>query len=382
MAWVIAWFVYGAVLSSPPAHAAPAGPQAVGISPLFIDVRLAPGESRTVPIRLTAGDDSDITAVFKHADFGFKRGSYVVRIIDDSAHDTVSFSTRGWFSTPRSSYEIPANQTIVVPLTIQVPRDVRPGTHLGAALFTAVPAATASGGTSQITAVPRTGPLVFIAIKGGARPKPEISSLNVNHFQTHGPVRPSVTLGNSGAVHYSITGKVTLTGRGRTRTVDVPRQFVMPGRPRTIATGTEAIPQLGSRSLPPGMYVVTATLHVSPDNIRLTDSQIVWIIPWWMRVIMLIALIAFAGATALIWGRLRQRSVVELHAPQPGSEDDDDDVLDEDDLSDGDRDDVLDEDLDDDGSSYFLELEDTGIFGPAPTSDDEDDDEHDPDSGK
>ena len=337
---------------------ADAGAQSVGVSPLFVDVTLKPGESRTIPIRLTAGDDSDVTVTFQHADFGFRSEAYDVQLIEDDAEDTVRFSTRGWFSTPRTSYEIQANQTMVVPLTIEVPRDARPGTHLGAALFTAVPATKATGRSSTVSALPRTGPLVFVGVTGGAAARPRIDDIGVSFLQAHGPIRPAVTLGNDGSIHYSVTGTISIRGRGITRTTSIPQRFVMPDEPRTL-TGEDGQPlSLGTHALPPGRYVVTARLTATPDNVRLTDSATVWIIPWWLRMVIVVLVVLVSGVIALAWKSVSDR---RLLATWGAADDDVESELD-------------DEDSDDDLDEFEIVVGDVDIASTAtPEEDDEDD---------
>lgn len=310
------------------------------MSPVIIDVRLKPGESAVQLIHITAGSGAPLHLRFEHADFGFDPSTYAVQLIEDSATDTVDFSTREWLSIPEKTVDVAPGRSVDVKLTIAAPDDARPGTHLGAALFRTIPDPNATG---QVITSARSGPLVFVAIDGGSRGKPALKRFDVPGYATHGPIRPEITLANTGSVHYKASGTMTLRGIGVSRRIKLPSKYVFPGLPRRLRPATGDSFTLGARSLPPGRYVVTVDMIAKPDNIRIRDSRVVWIIPWWALILAGLALACIAAGSALAWRRIQHRRLEQYLR----DEDFEDEDFDDEDFDDEDADDASEDEFDD-----------------------------------
>ena len=257
------------------------------VSPLIMQVQAEAGKSVTETITATASGSEAITIELVHADFGFGGADYQVQLIRDNAEETTAFSTRGWFSLPKERYRIAAGQSVDLPLEIDVPENTPGGTFLGAALLRVVPP-DATGGGSQVQAVPETGPLLFIAVEGGDPPEAAMKRFDVPRVVTGGPLRPKLVIENLGDEFFSFEGTVKLSGPGKDRTVEVDRQFVVPGEPRSIRTsaddkGTAGVPTLGSGRLEMGRYTVTTRLRIEPVGTSLVATRTVWVIPTWAR---------------------------------------------------------------------------------------------------
>jgi hypothetical protein len=297
--------------------AAPAPAPGLTVSPTLIDVKLAPGASEKFDVTLTAGDSS-VRVEFEHVDLGYTEDTYEQQFIPDSAEQTTSFTTRGWLRPAESSFTLRAGQTRVVPLTIRVPENATPGTHLGVALFRTVPPSNESDGP-RVAAAVRTGPIVTVAVIGGSKPKPKIHRFEVDSLVSSAPVPVELSMTNKGETHFFAEGTLTIEGRGRSATVGLPRRLIVPDIPRDM------LPQDASRirageDLPPGRYTVTVKMTSDPAALTVTQSETVWIVPMWLRVLLVIALLAAAGAAALAFRRYQERRWLRIAAEQDRNE--------------------------------------------------------------
>lgn len=288
------------------------------MSPLVLELQADAGERTTSTIVATASGDEPITVELVHADFGFGE-DYEVVLIDDDAEETTGFSTRGWFSLPQERYRIAAGRSRAIPLRIDVPRNTPGGTYLGAALLRIVPDADVPTG-GQVQAIAQSGPLVFVAVDGGAPPKPVVDRFSVPRVQRGGPVRPELVIANDGDEYFTIEGSVRLRGRGVDEEVEVRRQFVVPGEPREVRASAEdsrsdAGPlRLGDDPLPLGRYEVTTRLRIEPTGTTLVSTRSVWVVPTWAWIAATcVLLLAIAGIIAIV-RRRRAASDDELDA--------------------------------------------------------------------
>lgn len=274
---------------------APTPPRAVGIqvAPLIIDVSLKPGQAVVKEITLH-GIGGDVSASFQHADFSFRKGTYERIFTEDSSKKIGKFTTRGWFSTPKPKYSIAEGRAVVVPVTIHAPADADPGTHLGAAFFRTVASTKTSGATKIVTSA-RTGPLVFVHVTGGGGGKPKLDEFGASRLITKGPIKPTLSLDNTGSAHYSVKGTIKLSGRGISKTIKVPKKFIMPGLPRTMKNQNESAFKFPQKKLPIGIYSLKLNLKVMPGGKTITASQHIFVLPWWLRFVVIIPAIAAVG---------------------------------------------------------------------------------------
>lgn len=280
------------------------------ISPVRIETTAVAGERVTETITATASGDEAIVVELVHMDFGFSDDTYDVVLIDDEAHETTAFSTRGWFSLHKPRYRIPAGESRDLQLRIDVPPNQPGGTHLGAAIIRVVQPEQ-DDTDSRVRAVQQAGPLVFIAVHGGKPPKPRIDSFDAPGLTKGGPIRPELVVANDGDEFFTIEGEITLRGRGVDDELSVRNQMVVPDHPRNvhgIAEDSDEAPlKLGSSSLAIGRYEVSTELRIEPTGTKLSTTRTVWIIPTWARVLALLSVAALVGAIAFGIRRRRAR---------------------------------------------------------------------------
>ncbi len=269
----------------------------ISFAPTIIDITVRPGVTLVKPILLTARGDKPITVEYSHSDFGFTK-SYTVRLIRDTERETVPFSTRGWFSVPRTRIVLPPGKQTTIPLTIRVPSTISPETHLGAALFRTVPDAASPSSSGFLTST-ETGPLVLIRVRGGQRPRPKLERIEIPRYRSRGPIPVSFYVNNSGRTHLRFKGRVRMTGRGPNEGTGIRSQVVLPNAPRQVHAS------VGRNNMPLGVYRVEVEIISTPGQIRVREHHWVIVAPAWLRA--LLALfgigaigIGVAGATVLV----------------------------------------------------------------------------------
>jgi hypothetical protein len=295
-----AWGVTVLVAGAAPATAA----QRLSVSPAIIERELRPGQVITEQVTVRSDGSDGVRVRFEHADMGFDE-QYQPQFIEDERELTVPFSTRGWFSVPQAEYSIAAGKEVRVPLRIEVPRNATPGTHLGAAFFRTVADASTAGGGAAVVASARTGPIVIIALQGGSDPEPDLQRFRAPELAGHGLVRPTVELANTGEQHFFARGKVTMAGRGRSWTQQLPRKLVVPGQPRRLVGEDDAPIQVGAKGAPMGRYQLSVEVLTEPGNVRVRQQRVVWVIPVWARItggaLVLAVLVGIALLVAKAW---------------------------------------------------------------------------------
>jgi hypothetical protein len=282
-------------------QAAPAGAASLTISPVILPLKAKAGQTIVQPVTVTARG-GPLVVEFQHADFGFTRDSYAVRIIEDAAKRTTPFSTRGWFSAPPGPYRLKAGQSRDIPVRIKVPKGTPAGEYLGVAFFRTVPKD--EGGGTRILTSARSGPLVFLTVGGKTKPGAELGSIDAPRVQRHGPVAATVTVHNEGHSHVTFTGTISMRGRGHHWSRTIPERYSVPGIDRRLRA------RLGSKHMAPGRYVTEVKLRVSPGGRTLRTSTTTWIVPLWLWVTLGALAAIFAALVALGIRWLRERMLL------------------------------------------------------------------------
>ena len=299
----------------------------LGISPLKVQMSGAAGSTQTTTISLSAEGDEDLSIRFAHLDFGLS-DNYSVVLISDAAKETTSFSTRRWFSVPRTTFRIPAGTTVNVPLKVRIPPNTPGGTYLGIASFVSSAASSSAG---QIRTSVAAGTELFIAVDGGSPPKPRISKLDVPRVVSDGPIRPRLTVTNDGDEYFALEGTARIDGAKRGGS-SIGEQYVLPHQPRVIQTSStkdtvadrrRAALVVGTSSLGIGRHELVVRLRISPTNATVVARRTFWVVPAWAWALGSLLVLALVGGivTGTLWlVRRRRRNQVQaatVTAPEP-----------------------------------------------------------------
>lgn len=294
-------------LTARPAHAY--ADERLSVSPAILERTVRPGEQITEQLTVRSDGSDPIQVEFQHADVGFNE-AYEPQFLEDDVAQTVPFSTRGWFSVPQRRFTIGSRSSITVPLRITVPENATPGTHLGAAFFRTIPAEGTADKTG-VMASARTGPIVILALAGGADPKPVLRRFGPSGLQTDGRLRPLIEVGNHGEQHFSVEGTVTLRGRGKRWREPTPRRLVLPNRPRAVRDEQGEPILLGSRNAPMGRYTLEVELLTDPGSVRLRQRRVIWVVPVWARLGGAVVALSLVVGAMFVIRRFRTREVDE-----------------------------------------------------------------------
>lgn len=315
----------------------PAG-TSLSVTPI-LTLEASAGDRIEQDLPVCVGGPIDGVVQLEHVDFGFKGADYERVMIPDDAKETTAFSTRNWFSTPRDRYRIRKNTPSTIPLTITVPDNTPGGTYLGIELMSLLPADAPTGTGAQ--AVVQTGPVIFITVAGGDPPKARIKRFEVPGLVSGGPITPKIQVEDVGDGWFAMLGEITRRGRGRDSTIEIGRQYVVPGIPRTLVRRKPgADPEhdeisLGPKHLSIGKHTVELRLRLEPTNTTLVARRTVWVIPTWLRIAGVVAALAVIGLLALLvagiarWWRYRRYLGEELAAGRRDDREDADDRSDD-----------------------------------------------------
>lgn len=300
----------GVALSASTAHAddtvgigiAPADAHGKSDGRTRFSYKADPGQSITDHVRVTnAGNASLKVTVFAADAYNADNGDFALRDTKEKPTDAASWVR--FDGKQRLTMTLRKGQSRLIPFTVTVPADARPGDHPAGVLA----AATTTG---QLTVERRIANRMYVRVSGDLQPVLTISSISGAYGSglnpADGSVTVSATVTNSGNV--ALEGVVTLSGStwfgtGTGQTVRSDLAEILPGNTTTVSYQLTGVPQVG--------YVVTTMLLQSgisgdaPDPGPLpviTRDVFVLALPW-----LVLALVALGLGGWFILRRRRRR---------------------------------------------------------------------------
>jgi hypothetical protein len=252
----------------------------VGISlfPIKFDVTVAPGQtySDTVtvinPNNFPIGIQPEVENIA-----GGNQGSI------DLTDTDIPHGLSAWININQAEFTLAPQQQLQVPFSITVPADGEPGGHYGAILFRGLPASSTG---SSVGISGRVGTVILLNVPGASYATGNIASFaGPATYVSHGPLRFSFTVNNTGNTHFTPTGQITLSGPLFGNSVlPFNSGIVFPGFDRTFTASW------------PGRYAfgpITATLSLTmPGNTSTVTQTITFFaFPWQETLIVLVILI-------------------------------------------------------------------------------------------
>jgi hypothetical protein len=220
----------------------------------------------------------------------------------------------GTWITVRDRVTVAAKGTAVVPFTITVPRDARPGDHPAGIAATV----TATGGTVAVES--RVGFRVMMRVSGTITASLAVGDLTATYRRSWNPfsagsVRIRYTATNDGSVGVTGSGRVTtaeLFGAARHRARAEVAQ-TLPGGTREVDARVDGVWALGP--LKTTVELTPAVLAGDPSGaeVRPVSATVtVWTLPW--PQLLLLALLVALGLLARTVARRRRRRLAEMLA--------------------------------------------------------------------
>lgn len=300
----------GAVASTAPAQAdgtvgiaiAPADAHGKPDGRTRFSYKADPGQTVTDHVKVSnAGSTPLKITVFAADAYNDDKGDYALRDTKEKAKDAASWVT--FDGKPRLTVTLAKGQSRVVPFTVTIPKNARPGDHPAGVLASAT-------STGQVTVERRVANRMYVRVSGDLQPVLTISSISGSYHSglnpADGSVTVSATVTNNGNV--ALEGVVTLSGStwfgigtGQTVRSDLPE--ILPGNTTTVSYQLKGVPQVG--------YAVTTMLLQSgisgdaPDPGPLpviTRDVFVLALPW---LVLAVLTLGVGGWFFLRWRRRR-----------------------------------------------------------------------------
>jgi hypothetical protein len=212
-----------------------------------------------------------------------------------------------WVSFPTTIVTLAAKSSQILPFTLKVPNDAKPGDHVGGIMLSLTTQATdAKGG--QIEVESRVGTRLQVRVPGALKAQLTVSHVSVSYHGSSNPfgsgsVTVSYTVANTGNVRLSGTQKVHVSGLfgGSQPSLPIPDvKELLPGdQERVTATVKSVLPAFTSTA---HISVVPTPVvgDIDPVLAAVDESSSVATIPW--ATILLILVLGGLGA-AWVWRR-------------------------------------------------------------------------------
>jgi len=224
-----------------------------------------------------------------------------------------------WVSFPTTVVTLQAKSSQILPFTLKVPNDAKPGDHVGGIMLSlTTQAADAKGG--QIEVESRVGTRLQVRVPGALKAQLTVSHVSVTYHGSSipfgsGSVTVSYTVANTGNVRLSGTQKVhvsSLFGGSQPSLPIADVKELLPGeQERVTATVKSVLPSFSSTA---HISVVPTPVvgDIDPVLAAVDESSSVATIPW--STILLVLLLGGIGGVWVWRRRVRARRVAAAKA--------------------------------------------------------------------
>jgi len=295
------------------------GSISLSVSPTLFDMTASPTQDWSSNVRVINANEvplqiyTDVVNFKPSGEAG--RGSMAPVLSDESNGSTLA----EWITIQNTEQLIPAEQTVSIPFTIDVPDDAAPGGHY-AAILIGTRSFDSTQGTSQVETAQVVTALVFLRVAGDVQETGQIRDFTTSRLISEAPAMDfSIRFENTGNVHLQPQGNITITNMwGKERGVlpiNQNSQFgnVLPDSIRKYTfswTGDWSFADIGR-------YKAVTTLAYGDQTKKFADSTTTfWVIPW--RALLLVFGIVGGLGWFVIWGiKLYIRRMLQLAGVTP-----------------------------------------------------------------
>lgn len=279
---------------APPRAAAgtPAAPnEAFTFTPPIVFAQGEPGELVRASVRVQ--NQTRVDARFEATVFDADHGSDGDRVIDFLPVGDARRGAGGWVEPRPARLPIEAGEEATVELRVRIPEDAGAGGHYAGLAFVATP--TRPQGMFELDA--RSEVPVFVTVAGEAQRDLRVRVRPEERWRWRGGRATwHVELHNAGDVHEVIEAAALRVDGvlGGSRSLSLRPAILLPGERRTQSISAELRDA-------PDAWSATALLELDDRDDRLrASSRLVWILPWWLLALVVVAV-------AIIAWRLRAR---------------------------------------------------------------------------
>jgi hypothetical protein len=291
----------------------------LSVSPTLFDMTASPTQEWTSNVRVINANEvplqiyTDVVNFSSNGEGG--QGSLAPVLAEESDGATLA----EWITIDDAERLIPAEQTVSIPFTINVPDDAPPGGHF-AAILIGTRSFDGAGGAAQVETSQVVTALVFLRVAGDINEAGQIRDFTTSRLISEAPAMDfSIRFENTGNVHLQPQGNITITNMwGKERGVlpiNQNSQFgnVLPESIRKYTfnwTGDWSFADIGR-------YKAVATLAYGDQARKFTDrTTTFWVIPW--RALLLVLVIVGGLGWFVVWGiKLYIRRMLQLAGVTP-----------------------------------------------------------------
>jgi hypothetical protein len=268
----------------------------LSISPTLFEMSASPGQQwssnlkviNTNPYELTIS--TDIVNFAPQGEDG--QGTFIPVFAEESEGQTFA----EWITTADSSITIPAEQTVQIPFSIQVPDDAPPGGHFAAILVGTKPN-TDSGGATKVQTAQVISSLVFLRVAGDVVESGSIREFTTERLIYESPeVKFNLRFENKGNVHMQPQGDIKILNMwGQERGIVPINKRSLFGNVLPESIRKFVFTWSGDWSVADiGRYTAIATLAYGDTEKQFASTETYfWVIPWRALLTVLFVLIGF-----------------------------------------------------------------------------------------
>jgi hypothetical protein len=267
--------------------------QTLSVSPTLFEMRAERGQAWTSEIRVINVNEYSITVYPMPVNFAplgeDGRGDLLPILTEETQGQTLA----EWITVPNEPVVIPAQQSVTIPLQVNVPSDAAPGGHYAAVMIGTKPPA-ADEQLSQVQTAQFVTSLFFVRVAGEVKEAGDIREFTTETIVTQAPsMALHMRFENTGNVHLQPQGDIKIFNMwGKERgVIPVNQQThfgnVLPSSIRKFSftwKGESAFYDIGR-------YKAVATLGYGEDGKQfVTATTYFWVIPY-MTILMILGVV-------------------------------------------------------------------------------------------
>ena len=259
------------------------------VAPARQQLDIAPGEKSAVVIKFYNSSDLPVSGILKAADFLVtdKEGTPV--IVDNPLQSNPKYSAGSWFDLPYDRMTIAPDDKVTIQASINIPIDAHPGGRYVAIYFEPsgnIPEPVVANEEAGTAVGTRIAGLVYLKVAGETVEKALVSRFFAPSFFEYGPVKLETEILNRGDYHITPRGVISLINMfgGVVDQQKLNEANIFPDASRSFTN------ELGKKWLM-GRYKISLLAGYGETGQALTNELYVWVFPWRVATVTLLALI-------------------------------------------------------------------------------------------
>lgn len=276
------------------------------VSPVRTDIKINPGESKTVQTTVTNLTKAPIAISPIENDFiaGPKEDGVPALVLDANQYAPTHSLKR--FMVPLSDITIPAGQAKTVNVTINVPKDAQAGGYFGAIRF----APATPDGSQQVNLSASVASIILLTVPGPTTEKLNLTNFDIQqdgktgtNFRSSNGLQMLVRFTNSGNIQEAPFGQISVKqGDKVVYTYNFnqtdPRDEILPDSARRWTVPLDKIGSFGE-------YTVVGTFSYGGQNETIQVTKTFWVIPWGVIIATVVGVLVLIALIIGIWFFLR-----------------------------------------------------------------------------